>query len=829
MSRKPISQQYYTRGRQGIFRSNEGYDTVAKSTGLDNSFIKKTLHPFCTYDAPRQLQEKAESDPEKYPEALVSFRAESGELVIGRSVFAGADFTGQRNTFFSHNYVIPAERRDEYVTEPAKIFGLRAFASSHDEQSGKELPELDELPFQVSRTADKKQWLSQWGIDERLFKQLLHAVMSSLSVKKKVFISLGGDVGQSSAVARQLLEIMYGCLPYEMRRHFGFLTYANEPVSKKHIHVMCVEQGSIRPGSGQADKDFLFDLGNQRILNADPLEGEHQYLQFVWDYLHDPHVLASFHAFADEVLAGADSMTSLRYTTYCELCALYLIGKGRMAVYESDKPGIWQVLLGYLRQEGTGGKKRLLELLVVLFREEQQSLTARKLPASEVVRLLVDPHGAAGQAGIQMEVVKYVIDVLLKGQLAGHKKYTAEVYEHLVRNFELFGQVMNVIFGIEKIVKPLFEDYLDDRLARASGITHVLQEIEFWAAAAPQVLRHPYFITATIEKLLGVFANEPKKLDAALEVHRFFSRFAGSRSYADEILDHLDKCLLKQLSLETLSEKEIQKIIDLLESKPQTFFGGLDGEGRQKWEMLLHVHTWGEQTGGISPHAFFQKWDVPDIQLLQRVIGNIVSGHALTSDSFPKVALIFYRADDRAEDLFSYEEMLAFVHRSGGDEVVLPFIQWTMTQRMFFEGKPLAPGYRRALKQYFLEDRGRKLRDKAWRKRWMAVRNPDFRKLLEEVRAQTASPLVKLFRSKSMAVIGLAAVVTAGAVGGFAVWGSRTAPDETATPSTQGAAESEGVQTDAGVTDTPQKADVVPVYQLMIDPQIKPVNRQTTQ
>ncbi|MGE5704396.1 MAG: hypothetical protein ACM32O_17865, partial [Clostridia bacterium] len=30
-----IQQQYYTRARHGIFRSTEGYDTIAKSDGLD--------------------------------------------------------------------------------------------------------------------------------------------------------------------------------------------------------------------------------------------------------------------------------------------------------------------------------------------------------------------------------------------------------------------------------------------------------------------------------------------------------------------------------------------------------------------------------------------------------------------------------------------------------------------------------------------------------------------------------------------------------------------------------------------------------------------------
>lgn len=40
-----IAQQMYTRERRGLFRSTEGFDTVAKSDSLDNNFIKKHCIP----------------------------------------------------------------------------------------------------------------------------------------------------------------------------------------------------------------------------------------------------------------------------------------------------------------------------------------------------------------------------------------------------------------------------------------------------------------------------------------------------------------------------------------------------------------------------------------------------------------------------------------------------------------------------------------------------------------------------------------------------------------------------------------------------------------
>ncbi|MFH0070883.1 glycosyltransferase, partial [Peribacillus sp. NPDC056705] len=95
----------YTRERRGVFRAAEGFDTVARSPGLEPSFIKKVLHPFCQYEAPAELIARSEKEAEVYPSALHLFHTDAGETVLGRSVFQPADFTGLRSAFFTHHYV----------------------------------------------------------------------------------------------------------------------------------------------------------------------------------------------------------------------------------------------------------------------------------------------------------------------------------------------------------------------------------------------------------------------------------------------------------------------------------------------------------------------------------------------------------------------------------------------------------------------------------------------------------------------------------------------------------------------------------------------------
>ncbi|ASJ56378.1 hypothetical protein BP422_24105 [Brevibacillus formosus] len=807
-NRQPILQQYYTRGRQGVFRSNEGYDTVAKTPGLDNQFIKKTLHPFCVYDAPRQLQERAESNLTLFPEALVSFQAESGEMVLGRSVFVGADFTGQRNTFFSHNYVIPVERRDEFIKNPGKIFGVRTFADRHDDAAGKELPTVDDIPSEKGLSQDRKQLLGQLGVDERLFKQLLFAVMSSLAAKKKVFISLDVDISASSKSAAQLLEILYSCLPYEMRRHFGFLTFSHEPQSKKHIHVTFVEKGSIRPGGGHSDKDFLFDFSLGRVQNVDLQDTGHEYLDFAWEYVNEPRILDAFHQFCEEVLAGADHALALNIRTYYELCALYLIEKGRTSVYESKRAGVWQALNSYLGHSSLIRKKRLIELQEMLMRIEVEALSSKQLPDGETIKQMIESYRVTRQERLQMDLIRFLMDVLMKAKTSRQSSYVAEVYKHLPSNRELFGFMMRTIFGYPQLVKPLFEDYMNERVAAVTSLDQMLKEIRFWTETEPQAMRNAVFIATTTEKVLRLFARERQKLVAAITIHQFFENIDGARSYADELLDELDKSLMKLVALDTLSKDDFQVLIALLEEKPQSFFGTLDMESRHKQEMLMNLAKLHEERSTPHPAEFFRKWDREAISVQQRMIQNMLS-KPLHPDEFPQVPLVFYREDHFGQEGFQFAELLEYVQQNGGEAVTLSFIQWTMSQRMFFEGKYLLPAYRQALKAFFLEEKGKRLRDKEWRKRWYAIRNADFRKLLDEVRNETANPLVKLFRHKATVISSAVVLLGAGAWGGYMVWGGTsthvqppvTEPEPTRPP-----------------------AVFVPVYRLMVDePDIQPV------
>ncbi|MFL6559795.1 MAG: hypothetical protein ACJ8MO_27235 [Bacillus sp. (in: firmicutes)] len=179
MTGKNITQQMYTRERGGVFHSTDGYDTIAISESLDKAFVKKYLHPFCMYHAPKILTERGEKDSSYYPEAVTLFQPETGDLVIGQAVFVPADFTGSRSTYFMHNYIIPSELKDEWIKQPERLFQWNEFQTSYRIESGMVLPEVETVEYNATNVlAVKDELLVRLAISEHHFKQLLFAVMT---------------------------------------------------------------------------------------------------------------------------------------------------------------------------------------------------------------------------------------------------------------------------------------------------------------------------------------------------------------------------------------------------------------------------------------------------------------------------------------------------------------------------------------------------------------------------------------------------------------------------------------------------------------------------
>ncbi len=305
-----IGQQIYTRERRGLFRASEGYDSVAKSANLSDAFVKENLHPYCVYNPSRKLQ-AANAPPEDYPPAFTVARYPDGRTLVGRAVYLAADFTGQRSTFFAHNYVLPPL----HIFTP-KMLNSIEFMSGYDITAGNELPEIDELPVTGERAGGgapecdelavgdgpvlngpRDKSFAALGVTKPQFIKLLSFIFQSAAGTKKVFIQAPVEPRLTSGYAIDLLTALWNCLPPFIKNSLGFLTYAREPENKKGLHIVFLEAGSIRRGDPRISRDFFIDM-TRDTGPEDATQHTPPYASFLWDNADNAGEIAAFYNFA---------------------------------------------------------------------------------------------------------------------------------------------------------------------------------------------------------------------------------------------------------------------------------------------------------------------------------------------------------------------------------------------------------------------------------------------------------------------------------------------------------------------------------------------------
>ncbi|QCJ44162.1 hypothetical protein FAY30_20880 [Bacillus sp. S3] len=437
MSEK-IEQQLYTRERGGIFHATDGYDTIAISEGLDHGFVKKILHPFCLYHPPKTLTERGEKDADRYPKAVTFFQPESGELVIGQAVFVPADFTGQRSTYFIHHFIIPNSLKDEWLKQPEKLFHMNGFQTSYNSGRGKVLPQMDAVDYAVRDISfNQNEILTSLKISEEHFKQVLYAVMASISGKRKVFISLDVPIEEYSKSALRLLELIFQYLPYEYRRKLGSLTFTSKPEAKNGIHVVFYEPGTLPVENRFLKNQYIFEFAMDRISGADVIAEHHTFVNHAFHHFSESRHANDFFAFAEMALSGLADEQKLEPASYDQLTAMYLIiHNNDFSLYKENKLELLQSLRIFL-QTDYNKKSALAELflnllkddaLLELYLKERLKLAVRAeelLQELSSIPGLLEHSKAALLRSIDLKELTFQ-DIMLFGEVFRHEPYLPE-------------------------------------------------------------------------------------------------------------------------------------------------------------------------------------------------------------------------------------------------------------------------------------------------------------------------------------------------------------------------------------------------------------------
>ncbi|MFD1175504.1 glycosyltransferase [Paenibacillus puldeungensis] len=751
-----IQQQLYTRERSGIFRGTEGFDTVAASDGLDPIFIKKQLHPFCGYDAPAELTSRGIKEAASYPPAIHLFHAEGGETVLGRSVYQPVDFTGLRSAFLTHNYVIPSARLDEIVTDYGRYLEAD-FAEKYYPEIGRELPELENLPQMSERPQYQPsplfglpagKLLDELKLGEQGFKRLLFAVMTAVGEgRKKVYVALDVPPEQISQYALALLKVLFACLPFELRRRIGFITYAKEPQSRKFIHLQFVERGSLRPGDREIEKEYVFDLASGRMPQDEVDEGRQPYLDFVWSRLGELESLKEFHRFADDMLSGREMQSRALLSVYHELCVFYQIEADRWDLYENHKLTVLRGLLSYLEPVGSADSIiRLNDIFLAAFDREFDRVKQQNIAELEVVECFRDYY-RLDRRNYGPKLVNYLILAINNTLTEGNTELAYSLYALVESQPELSRAFFDTVLKHGELSTRLFEPYIQNKLAEAHEPKEVLNIVHGWAVAHSELMRNASFKECAATGLTEKLRKQQSLLPAVHMVLENIGKWketdlldSGMTLADSELVERLSLTakglLLDQLELDKLTRDQVVSAAFLGKADA---FAGLQLEGRQRSlvAMLQVLYEWFTQRD--PKEDIFRKLSPGDKKRVQE-LGRRWLQSSIEVAQFGRIVLAFQQEADHGPA--TYNQVLDYLQRYAHEkETIYEFMLWSQGQPWFLESRAIAPAYSSAILTYFEKHDRDAFKSKDYRNRYFGKAGAQLAKVFAGAQMELSSPL----------------------------------------------------------------------------------------
>ncbi|WP_171654802.1 cadherin-like beta sandwich domain-containing protein [Paenibacillus foliorum] len=754
--RKPVQQQYFTRDREGVFRTSEGFDTVAKSEGLDNTFIKNTLHPYCVYKAPKELLGRAEEDSSLYPESMVVFHADNGDMVIGRSVYIGTDFTGQRSASFTHQFIVPHERKDEFLHDPQRLFRIRSFESAYDIRNGKTLPELDGISYGTAPadTAEQDRLLTKLGIDQMRFQQLIYAVMSSVTSKKKVYIALDADITETAELAKKLLETVYRCLPYAIRRQLGFMTFNSEPEGKQHLHVIFVEKGSIRLPDRNIEKEYIFDFPGSRFVNTEIPGQEHSYLSFIWNNRNESEQLDQLFGFCEEALQGLDKATALNVQTYVQLQALYAIEQGNEGIYESNRAEMMSNIVAYVNAETVRQKRRLNELFIRLLGKDARD--SDSLPTADYIKYLLHYYGFADE-GVKTLLTRCFVVFISRvaNKTEDGIENAAPIFDQLLGQSSMFDLVMKELYNQQS---GTAESYIAYRMAKAGTVKALLEEIRFWIQQSESMVQQRFFANEVLKKVKRLLQTDSlrKRIEAASTLYSYFEELPErqeKRQYEDfcgQLKLEIKLQLLDGLKIADLEYEDMMQLSFMLETVDQELNSHLDKSQKLFLQLLATIYrvlTLTKKEDSELSKAF-DIFGPLDLERVQQSLKKLLSTR-IASEHFSKIVYAFYQPGSGngsgyvAE--FDYYGLLQYIaEATRGTETIYDFLVWSANDQRFLNLKQeIDANYKAAVSKFFDIHAPRAFRDKEIRLKLLATPNESFVALYNAIKLRQSGKLVR--------------------------------------------------------------------------------------
>lgn len=767
-----VGQHYYTRERRGIFRAAEGYDSIAKSNNIKDDFIKKYLHPVCFYNAPFALEEKSDGDKEEYPAAYHFIQPETGEGVVGRSIYVSADFTGRRSTFFTHNYVVPENEKEKYIKDINRLLFVGDFASTYDIDSGTELQTISQLPY--NKYEDEAATISimqkELNISEEMYKKLLYALIESTSGKRKLYISLNVDISDISKYAKILLKFLFLGAPYDIRRNLGYITYVKEPESRKYINITFFESRGLRHGDTRFDRDFIFDFNSNRFLNGDMDLRSQPFIDFVWSRIHKPDEIYEFYEFADKILAGEAIEKKLNMNTYNELCMIYQVVKGSTELYASNRTEIFTNLFNYVNNSNIEKSPIHKEIFNDIFDREHRLVkeSDKDVSHQRIISKIVDFYDKSEES-IKSQIISLIFYNILKS----NKNKNMQQIQYIFTMIEPHGELLdNILKPLSLGVKEVYNWYITLRVNKIKDLKGLFDEIDFWKAHSPSALQSLYFLGETQRKMESLLKEAQNKIAMGKKIHNYFEDLKADsdsqgvyKEYSEKMISASNKIVYDSIDLNTIPRQDIIEL-DYLH----------DYEGDNKYKVISLMR------GLLNPYYrdapsllrdFSYSYSSGYRENLQNLIKRIFANE-INVGTYDVIALAFVESFDMGRGDCACGRLFNYL-LSKSEKEVYKFIIWSFKNSEFYSNYNMDK-YKLEVKNFMIGNKD-VFKKKEIQKMLEDANSKELNKIVKAANYELMSPLGKFFADNgrtilkwltlSIVVIAVSAILAAGILWGI--------------------------------------------------------------
>jgi hypothetical protein len=734
-----IRQHIYAESDKGLFRQGHGMDTVARSRGLSEQFIRSVLQGYCFYEPPHKLSGYVEENKDRYPVSLTAFWTDSGELVLGRAVFtpganvAGANMAGAggargggtgtasagagrvgsgsgsgsgesgagpggsgsggpgdggseaSGAFFTHQLVVSPAKAAELVPDMMNLLYSTDFRSSYANKAETNLPELANLHFDMEgcRLDGGDDALLKYGLNASVFGAMLDAVMIAVREGRRVYIVPNVRTGRLYDTARCILKYLISSLPYSYRNKLGFTTYSKDRLQLPGVSVYFMERDYASYARASELGEFVFDFANNALWAPPKRAAESAdaiYLNSAWENRKLPK--KPFFEFA----AAAAGKAPANIETLNALSAFWLISeKNRLETYRSHRLFVQSALVQSAGRRNAALSPIIKDVFAKALEQEGADMGAQSgyLTEPAVMSQIAQFAENAKENDTDGRVVAFCADSVVAARGADKIGYINEVFALLMSRPRIFRKLqarLNDVMG--GALDGVLFNYALTRLASISSSAKLIEEIEFWWANNPNVLRDGEVVSAFGNRARRIFSATRDKAAEGARFHarmEYLLRNVGAKDdkrlifeFARALLESIDRIVLDSLAGDSVTLESLQAMkIDSDALKSEERFKTLEAMKGFVCSDSQYVMDKSLKTLQSQGQRAYQRSSGIILRLLAPKI---------SSDNYDKIVSMFTDGDEKVR----FGEIFEYINENKNKGESCNFVKWAFRNDAFY-------------------------------------------------------------------------------------------------------------------------------------------------